>query len=111
MSDRRRQIIDQAARPFGREGFDKVTIKKLAEDCSISEPALYRHFSSNEDVCFVVHNLVPGCLRRERLCAKFTFRNGIELTRGRPVVHFGRSLVVGEVPVDPEVSYDEIRLF
>ncbi len=48
--DRKSQIIDEALRLFSRHGYEKVTIKQLADACGITEPALYRHFSSKEEI-------------------------------------------------------------
>jgi AcrR family transcriptional regulator len=48
--ERKRQIIAEALRLFAQHGFDRVTIKQLANACDITEPALYRHFSSKEDI-------------------------------------------------------------
>ena len=48
--DRKAQILDEATRLFSESGYDKVTIKQLAEACSITEPALYRHYSSKEAI-------------------------------------------------------------
>jgi AcrR family transcriptional regulator len=49
-AERKSQIIAEALRLFGQHGFDRVTIKQLARACDITEPALYRHFSSKEDI-------------------------------------------------------------
>lgn len=50
MTDRRDQIVIEARRLFGRYGYDRVTIKQLAGACGITEPALYRHFRSKNDI-------------------------------------------------------------
>lgn len=49
-NDRKRQIIREAMRLFGRYGYDKVTVKQLARTCGITEPALYRYFPSKEAI-------------------------------------------------------------
>lgn len=48
--DRKKQILTEATRLFSCYGYDKVTIKSLAEACGITEPALYRHFDSKEAI-------------------------------------------------------------
>ncbi len=48
--ERKAQIIKEAMRLFGRHGYDSVTIKQLAEACEITEPALYRHFPSKQEI-------------------------------------------------------------
>ena len=50
VGDRKGQILSEATRLFSEDGFDKVTIKDLAEACGITEPALYRHFPSKEAI-------------------------------------------------------------
>ena len=62
--DRRVQILAEAKRLFGRSGYDSVTIKQLARACGITEPALYRHFSSKEEIYTAVLDSVealPHC--------------------------------------------------
>lgn len=49
-TDRKAQIILEATRLFGRDGYEKVTIKQLADSCGITEPAIYRHFESKEAI-------------------------------------------------------------
>ena len=48
--DRKKQILTEATRLFSEFGYDKVTIKTLAEACGITEPALYRHYDSKEAI-------------------------------------------------------------
>jgi AcrR family transcriptional regulator len=44
------QIIDVASRILTSEGISGLTTKKLASQMGFSEAAIYRHFSSKEDV-------------------------------------------------------------
>ncbi|MGB5107424.1 MAG: TetR/AcrR family transcriptional regulator [Candidatus Zixiibacteriota bacterium] len=46
--ERRNQILEEATKLFSVEGYDKVTTKRLAAACSVTEPALYRYFASKE---------------------------------------------------------------
>jgi AcrR family transcriptional regulator len=48
--NRRIQIREEATRLFGEYGFDRVTIRELADCCGITEPAVYRYFSSKEAI-------------------------------------------------------------
>ena len=50
VNDRKGQILNEATRLFSEYGFDKVTIKQLADACGITEPALYRHYTSKEAI-------------------------------------------------------------
>jgi AcrR family transcriptional regulator len=55
---RRQQIIEEASRLFSKSGYDSVTMKMLADACSVTEPALYRYFASKEDIFeAVIHGL------------------------------------------------------
>jgi len=47
---------------FGREGYDKVTVKRLADACGVTEPAIYRHFKSKEAIYLAVLESLKGRL-------------------------------------------------
>lgn len=47
---RRRQIIEKATEAFSKLGYEKTTIVSLARACGITEPALYRYFSSKQEL-------------------------------------------------------------
>ena len=49
-SDRRKQILEKATALFSKYGFEKMTISRLANECRITEPALYRYFSSKKNL-------------------------------------------------------------
>lgn len=49
-ADRRKQIIEKATKSFSDLGYEKTTIASLAKSCNITEPALYRYFSSKEQL-------------------------------------------------------------
>lgn len=53
-SDRKQQILELATEAFSREGYDKVTVKQLADGCGITEPAIYRHYKSKEEIYLAV---------------------------------------------------------
>lgn len=48
--DRKSQILSEATYLFSRNGYDKVTVKQVAFACGITEPALYRHYRSKEEL-------------------------------------------------------------
>ena len=48
--DRKLQILQFATEAFSRDGYDKVTVKQLADRCGITEPAIYRHFASKDAI-------------------------------------------------------------
>lgn len=47
---RRGEILDAATTVFYRRGYDAGTMREIAEEVGVSEPALYRHFSGKEDL-------------------------------------------------------------
>ena len=49
-AERRRQLLDGAARLFAERGFRAVSIEDLAADAGVSGPAVYRHFASKEAI-------------------------------------------------------------
>lgn len=48
--DRRVQLLDAAARLFGRSSYGKVTTAELAKSAGVTEPVLYQHFETKLDL-------------------------------------------------------------
>lgn len=48
--ERRQQIIREAMRVINEEGYSAFTTRRLAARIGISEPALYRHFESKDEI-------------------------------------------------------------
>jgi AcrR family transcriptional regulator len=46
--ERKKQILDKATELFAVNGYDRVRVSDLADACGITEPALYRYFTSKE---------------------------------------------------------------
>jgi AcrR family transcriptional regulator len=58
-TDRQIEIMEAATNRISKYGIQNLTIKTLAEDIGLSEPALYRHFKSKNEillVCSIFHN-------------------------------------------------------
>lgn len=49
-TDRQIEIIEAATARIDKYGIQNLTIKTLAADINLSEPALYRHFRSKNDI-------------------------------------------------------------
>ena len=49
-SERQQQIVETAIKLIADKGIQNLTIKNLAKDIGISEPALYRHFDSKSEI-------------------------------------------------------------
>ncbi|MFT4148431.1 MAG: helix-turn-helix domain-containing protein [Micrococcaceae bacterium] len=45
----KQQILDTAIQLFTEEGYDKVSMREIAEAAGMTKPALYYHFKSKED--------------------------------------------------------------
>ncbi len=55
-TDRQIEIMEAATARIDKYGIQNLTIKTLAEDIGLSEPALYRHFKSKNDILLSVLN-------------------------------------------------------
>ena len=49
-ADRRRALLDAAARLFAERGFDRVSMEDLGSAAGVSGPAVYRHFAAKQSV-------------------------------------------------------------
>jgi AcrR family transcriptional regulator len=47
---RRKQIVRKATELFSAHGFEKMTVRLLADSCNITEAALYKYFPSKEKI-------------------------------------------------------------
>ncbi len=54
MSDRQDEIVATALRLIAEEGIQELTMKKIAAAIGITEPALYRHFTSKSQILAAV---------------------------------------------------------
>ncbi len=50
----RQRIIQGALRLFAEEGVDATSIRDIAASAAITEPAIYRHFKSKEDLVWEI---------------------------------------------------------
>ncbi len=54
LSLRQQEIIDSALEIIAEKGIENFTIKNLAKARGVSEPALYRHFESKENILILI---------------------------------------------------------
>lgn len=47
---RREQLLDTAARLFAQHGFAGATTSQIAREAGVTEPIIYRHFTSKQDL-------------------------------------------------------------
>lgn len=85
--DRKAQIITEATRLFSEYGFDKVTIKQLADACGITEPALYRHFASKEAIYDAVLDSIEKRLRPQEFFDKLKDERNLEILLKKTAQH------------------------
>ena len=50
---RRKQIIDGALRAFLKKGYDRTSIREIAQTCGMSIGALYHYVGSKEDILYL----------------------------------------------------------
>lgn len=85
--DRKAQIIKEATRLFARNGFDSVTVKQLAAACGITEPALYRHFSSKEGIYDAVLDALKSQLSCDIFFSNLEHEESIEIILREMAAH------------------------
>ena len=56
-TERRSQILEIASQMFAERGFHGVTTRELSQRLAITEPILYRHFASKEDLWMEVKRM------------------------------------------------------
>jgi len=65
---KRSHILDTAAKLFATEGYDRVSMVKLAEACGISKANIYHYYGSKEAILFdALETYLVGL--RDRICA------------------------------------------
>ena len=62
-------ILDEAARLFARQGYDRVTVRDIAAATDLSMPTLYHHFGDKENLYREVEAKSYGALRDRLLQA------------------------------------------
>jgi AcrR family transcriptional regulator len=88
---RRRQILEVAARVFAERGYRGATTAELAASAGVTEPILYRHFESKRDLFVTLIEEVGRevlAAWRERLDGAADPRARLEvLLTGNPATH------------------------
>lgn len=60
---KRRLILDQAARLFADEGFDRTSVSRVAQACAISKANVYHYYSSKDEILFDILDAYLSGLR------------------------------------------------
>lgn len=64
---RRGEILDAALEVFSRVGYESGSMREIAAAVGVSEPALYRHFASKEEMFIALIEAASARLRSENL--------------------------------------------
>jgi AcrR family transcriptional regulator len=78
-TSRKEQILNLATELFSRDGYDKVTVKQLADGCGITEPAIYRHFESKEAIYTEVLESLRSRMSYDHLFARLEKERDLEV--------------------------------
>jgi AcrR family transcriptional regulator len=62
---RRGEILDAAMLVFAERGYDGGSMRRIADEVGVSEPALYRHFPGKEALFLAMMRAAAGRLRGE----------------------------------------------
>ncbi len=54
-ADTRERILDVALDLFARQGFDRTSLRQIAESLGLTKAALYYHFESKDDILLALH--------------------------------------------------------
>src|SRR5689334_1960185 len=52
--ERREQLMDVASRLFAKLGYEATTTAAIAESAGVTEPILYRHFNSKQEMFIAI---------------------------------------------------------
>lgn len=55
-TDRKAQILVASAELFSRKGYEKTSMKDIADQVGISKPALYHHLKSKHELLYTIMN-------------------------------------------------------
>ena len=59
-NERRTQILEIATQIFVEKGYHDTRTKSIAEACGVTEPVIYKHFSSKEELFLEVISSIAG---------------------------------------------------
>jgi AcrR family transcriptional regulator len=85
--NRKEQILALATEAFSRDGYDRVTVKQLADGCGITEPAIYRHFESKDAIYISVLESIRHRLDNKELFARLEKEDNLEKLLGDTAHH------------------------
>src|SRR5215472_16679920 len=69
---RRTQILDAATRVFARKGFNRATIRDVAQDAGVADGTIYNYFANKTDLLFGLLERLNDTERRPASLAQAT---------------------------------------
>jgi AcrR family transcriptional regulator len=69
---RRTQILDAATRVFARNGFNRATIREVAQDAGVADGTIYNYFANKTDLLFGLLDRLNDTERRPASLAQAT---------------------------------------
>ena len=61
-TERQRQIIDTSLTLSSRGGMNTLTIRNIAKDLGVTEPAIYRHFTSKHEILVAMLDILQSTI-------------------------------------------------
>jgi TetR/AcrR family transcriptional regulator len=92
---KRRAVVREAARAFGKRGFHNTSLDEIAEALGVSKPALYRYVRTKHEILYEAKNLVFELGDRARAAAFAGSADPLEQLRAYIVGYI--ELVTGEL--------------
>jgi AcrR family transcriptional regulator len=77
---RRTQILDAATRVFARKGFNRATIRDVAQDAGVADGTIYNYFENKTDLLFGLLDRLNDTERRPASLAQATETPGGDVT-------------------------------
>ena len=77
--ERKNQIVEEAFALFSKAGYEKMRVKELASIIGISEAAIYKYFSSKEDIYDAVLASIKGRVDLDSLFESIKDEEDIEV--------------------------------
>ena len=63
-TDRLDQVVTAAARMIARDGFEKASIRAIAETANLSQAGLYHYFRGKEHLLYLIQKHTFSALRK-----------------------------------------------
>jgi AcrR family transcriptional regulator len=109
--DRRRQLLESAVACFAAYGYQGTTTARLAKAAKVTEPVLYQHFSSKQELFVALLDHVGSEVLRQWRKAIAPLRNPLDqlrvLLRLNPATSDPRSQQLYRIIFAAQVEYNE----